>query len=229
MKEFDLPQITVACDRMEQELPGERIINNNIQRELIKNPDFARYLARLLPLLPEDEPVETPPHPVYSAGRYRPSPAPRISRHRELVTRLGGLLESCWGHGLDITGFGLQDLVESLEIDGLTPAHRLVYLSNFAPMILTHEQRGAAVNSLRRCIDVPVELSRDQQDQLLEPYTADSCLFCNTPFSEAWGLLERCPEPRGIPGSCMSARLRSVWGWRSTPGLRRMLRNIPGC
>lgn len=173
LKEFDIEQLTGACDRMEQELTLKPPFGTSIQRELIQNPAFARYLGRLLPLLPDDSLTE-------------------------MADQLDDLLESCQGQGFDVTVCNLQDLVETLEIEGLTSAHRLAYLVNFAPMVLTHDQRGNAINSLRHCVDVPMELTHEQQDLLLEPYTSTRHLFSHTTFREVWGLLEHCPDLHGI-------------------------------
>ena len=63
LKEYALPQLREACGRIAQELPGDAAKGLHVQRELIRNPAFARYLARLLPLLPEEEPPE-PAQPV---------------------------------------------------------------------------------------------------------------------------------------------------------------------
>lgn len=198
LREFDLPELNEACGRMEEELPGERPVWENIQRELIQNPAFARYLARLLPLLPEDASME-PPKPVYPAGRYgQPTIQVAPSRRSEMMCRLDGFVEACQNSGKDPAGYNLQDLVGILEMDELDGAGRLVYLENFAPMALTHEQKGLAINSLRQCRDVPVMLTRGQRDQLLEPYASVSSLFCNAVFGDVWELLERCPGLRKI-------------------------------
>lgn len=198
LKEFGLPELDEACERMEEELPGERPAGKSIQRELIQNPAFARYLARLLPLLPKDAPTE-PPKPVYPAGRYG-QPAPKVvpSRRGELIHRLNGFVEACQGNGKDPAGYNLQDVVGILDMDGLDNAGRLVYLENFAPMALTHEQKGIAINSLRQCVEVPIALTREQRDQLLEPYASVSSLFAKAAFGDVWELLERCPVLRKI-------------------------------
>lgn len=199
LREFDLPELNEACGRMEEELPGERPVWENIQRELIQNLAFARYLARFLPLLPEDTPTE-PPKPVYPAGRYSSQPTIQAapSRRSEMMCRLDGFVEACQGNGKDPAGYNLQDLVGILEMDELDGAGRLVYLENFAPMALTHEQKGLAINSLRQCRNVPVMLTREQKDQLLEPYASVSSLFAKAAFGDVWALLERCPGLRKI-------------------------------
>ena len=140
-----------------------------------------------------------PPKPVYPAGRYsQPTIQVAPSRRSEMMCRLDGFVEACQGNWKDPAAYDLRDMVEILEMDELDGAGRLVYLENFAPMVLTHEQRGLAINSLRQCRDVPVTLTREQQDQLLEPYASVSSLFAKAAFGDVWALLERCPGLRKI-------------------------------
>ena len=170
LKEYGLPQLGEACGRVARELPGDAAMGPHIQRELIQSQGFARYLARLLPLLEQGQ-----------------------------LDRLDSLLASCQEHGVAVTRYGLKELVECLVYDGLEPNARLVYLENFASMVLPYKQRDTVINSLRQCRDVPVKLTRQQQDQLLEPYVPGSTLFRSSPFREEWELLERCPDLRKIP------------------------------
>ena len=136
LKEYGLPQLGEACGRVARELPGDAAMGPHIQRELIQRQGFARYLARLLPLLEQGQ-----------------------------LDRLDSLLASCQEHGVAVTRYGLKELVECLVYDGLEPNARLVYLENFASMVLPYKQRDTVINSLRQCRDVPVKLTRQQQDQ----------------------------------------------------------------
>ena len=195
LQEYPLPKLREACGRMAGEIPEDAAAGLHVQRELIRNPAFARYLARLLPLLPEEAPLE-PPKPA--AGRYGQPAKAAPSRRGKLMHRLDGFVGACQDKGKDPAGYNLQDVVEILETDELDGLGRLIYLENFVPRALDHEQRGRAINSLRQCVGVPAALTREQQDQLMEPYVPASSLFCGTAFSQVWALLERCPGLRGI-------------------------------
>lgn len=71
---FSLEELSACCERMEKSLPGTVISDEDAQRELIENPAFAAYLAKLLALLPEEPPAppEQPPAYSYGARRYVP-------------------------------------------------------------------------------------------------------------------------------------------------------------
>ena len=196
LKEYALPQLREACGRIAQELPGDAAKGLHVQRELIRNPAFARYLARLLPLLPEEEPPE-PAQPVLRRdNRYAPKAVPTYRTGP--MFWLDDFIKACQDNEKDPTGYNLQDVVAVLGIEGLDGSGRLCYLENFAPMALAHEQQGNAINSLRQCADVPVALTHEQRAQLMEPYTPACTLFRHTDFSQAYTLLERCPGLRKI-------------------------------
>ena len=82
LKEYGLPQLGKACGRVARELPGDAAMGPHIQRELIQRQGFARYLARLLPLLEQGQ-----------------------------LDRLDSLLASCQEHGVAVTRYGLKELV----------------------------------------------------------------------------------------------------------------------
>ena len=69
LKAYSIPQLAACCGRMEATLPGISITSKTMQKELIQNPAFAAYYARLLPLFPEDPPVEKKPAPAYATPR----------------------------------------------------------------------------------------------------------------------------------------------------------------
>ncbi|WP_304583938.1 hypothetical protein [Acutalibacter muris] len=197
LKEYPLPKLREACGRIAGELP-ENAAGLHVQRELIRNPAFARYLARLLPLLPEEAPPgqKQPVHPARRNAGYAPKTIPTYRSGPMLW--LDDFVKACQDNHKDPAGYELREVVEALGIEGLDGPGRLCYLENFAPMVLTHEQQGNAINSLRQCVGVPVTLTQEQQEQLLEPYTPACALFRNTGFSAVWELLERCPGPRKI-------------------------------
>lgn len=197
LKAYTIPQLSACCDRMEAALPGISAADRTLQRELIHNPAFAAYYARLLPLFPEDPPVEKKPEPAYTSRRnsytsYAP-PAPPSPR-TALMSALCGLLECCQANGRDVTAFPPEQLMAALALDRLTDYARLVYLENFAPMELSGEARRTAAASLRRCVDVPLALTGPQEALLLESFACDRDLFASAPFGEVWALLEGCPE-----------------------------------
>ena len=127
LKEFDLQQIMNGCDRMSTCLGNSHTLPNKIQRELIQNPLFAAYYAKLIPIFPEDPPTEPDKMITYVKGhgysRYSPLPARQVrhSQRTVLMDRLSDLLELCWANELDITAFPVCELMEVL---GLDPANR---------------------------------------------------------------------------------------------------------
>ena len=58
LRDYPIPSLLSCCDRKQESLPDISITAPALQRELIENPAFAAYYAKLLPLFPEDEPVE---------------------------------------------------------------------------------------------------------------------------------------------------------------------------
>lgn len=193
LKAYSIPQLTACCDRMDAALPGATVTDKTVQRELIRNPAFAVYYARLLPLFPEDPPVEKAPEPAYNPRRrysYTPPapPSPRAAR----MAALYGLLECCHANGTDVTAFPPDRLMEALALEGLTGDARLAFLTNFSSMELSAEARHRAAASLRRCIGVPLSLTAPQRALLLEPFVSGRELFASAPFGEIWTLLEGC-------------------------------------
>ena len=53
LKEFKIPQLRACCERVRRALAGKTPSGKDLQRELIQNPAFAAWYARLLPMLPE--------------------------------------------------------------------------------------------------------------------------------------------------------------------------------
>ena len=193
LKEAPIPQLMDCCDRMDRELPGVSVADKRLQAELIRNPAFAAWYARLLPLFPEEQPVEQKPEPVRNVRYYQPAPKPVLpSRRSVLTSRLGGVLEACQAHEREVTTFPQERLMDVLELDQLPDAARLVFLENFAQ--LSGDTRQTAINSLTRCYDVPLELTEQQKALLLEPYITTRHLFASAPFCEVAALLGDSPE-----------------------------------
>lgn len=199
LKAYSIPQLAACCGRMEATLPGISITSKTMQKELIQNPAFAAYYARLLPLFPEDPPVEKKPAPAYAASRrYSHTPPAPPSPRAALMAALRGLLECCQANGADVTAFPPDRLMAALALDKLTDDARLAYLTNFSPVGLSAEARQRAAASLRRCVGVPLALAESQRTLLLEPFASDRELFATAPFNEIWTMLEGCPELLGI-------------------------------
>lgn len=57
LKAYSIPQLVACCDRMEATLPGINITSKTMQKELIQNPAFAAYYARLWVLCWESPPA----------------------------------------------------------------------------------------------------------------------------------------------------------------------------
>lgn len=194
LRTIPIPRLTACCDRMDDALPGISVTDKTLQLELIQNPAFAAYYARLLPLFPEDPPVEKKPEPAYGSRRYYSTPAtPPPSPRAVLMAALHGLLESCQANGRDITAFPPDKLMEALALSQLKSCDQLAYLENFSPMELSDETRQTAAANLRHCVEVPLALTGPQKALLLEPFISDRELFAGAPFGEIWTLLESCP------------------------------------
>ncbi len=195
LKAYSIPQLVACCDRMEATLPGISITSKTMQKELIQNPAFAAYYARLLPLFPEDPPVEKKSAPAYATPRrYSHTPPAPPSPRAALMAALRGLLECCQANGADVTAFPPDRLMAALALDKLTDDARLAYLTNFSPVELSAEARQRAAASLRHCVGVPLALAQSQRMLLLEPFASDRELFATAPFNEIWTMLEGCPE-----------------------------------
>lgn len=198
LKAYSVPQLAACCDRMEATLPSVSVPDKTMQKELIQNPAFAAYYARLLPLFPEDPSPEKKPEPAYAIPRrnsytsYTP-PAPPSPR-AILMAALRGLVECCQTNGQDVAAYPPERLMEALALDRLTDYARLVYLENFAPMELSDEAKQTAAASLRHCTEIPLSLTGPQRALLLESFVCGRDLFASAPFGEVWSLLEGCPE-----------------------------------
>ena len=54
VRAYSLDQLSACCERMAEYLSGESIADKTLQCELIQNPAFAAYYAKLMTLLPEE-------------------------------------------------------------------------------------------------------------------------------------------------------------------------------
>ena len=196
LRDYPIPSLLSYCDRKQESLPGISITDPALQRELIENPAFAAYYAKLLPLFPEEEPAEPEPACRPCSGRnYHPQssrPAPP-SRRASLMAALYGLVEACQSHEKDITAYPQEQVMDILMEDALDPYTRLVFLENFAAAELPEDTRRTVVANLHRCIAVPLELTERQKALLVEPYVMTRPLFQTAPLEEIVTLLDSCP------------------------------------
>ena len=123
VKEFPVGQLAACCGRMDAVLPDEAVLERQVQRELIQNPSFAAWYAKLLPMLPEEPPAEEEePKPARAPGQYRAAPpAPPLSRRAALTVELCKLLEACTVNATDIAAYPPDRVAESEELQGLCP------------------------------------------------------------------------------------------------------------
>ena len=196
---FSIPQLQHCCDRMRKYLPDIHVYEAEFQQELIQNPSFAYYYARVLRALPEEpkEEQESPPFPACnhnarSMQNYRKSQS--HSRIDRMTLRLKYLLNDCWKNECDMTAFPVPELIEALDQDWLTDDCRLCYLINFAPMHLSKEQQQTVSLGLSNSVSVPLYLSDAQRTVLQQPCTGTRLLFATSDFKEVCTLLESTPD-----------------------------------
>lgn len=178
---YDIPKLMACCDRIAAHLPDMKFPCNQIQRELIENPDFAPWYARLLALneqMPEGETQEAAP--VKLDGK-------------ELVTGLSELLETSWENELPITAYTENDVLAALIQGQLSSSAQLAYLAGRAPMDLFHGPGAQLAENLAVCGDIPVPLDDAQWALMEEPFVATRCLFTWVPFEKIAELFRFCP------------------------------------
>lgn len=185
-------------------LIGIHVYEVNLQKELIQNPEFAAYYAELLPILPEEPPMEKTPEPTrgtsaYGHSRnypyYHSSPRPALlSRRAELIRRLCDLLEQCWAQKRSITGYQRRHLIQALELGQVDAITRLIFLDNFAAQELGEEDRQSVAENLSTCASTPLELSEEQRALLREPFISTQSVLFSSEFEDVWPLLETNPE-----------------------------------
>ena len=87
----------------------------------------------------------------------------------------------------------------SWKHENLNSEQELIFLENFSSDNLSPEARRTAASSIHNCSGLPLELSQEQKNLLLEPYTASRTLFSRAMFDEIWTLLESCPGVKKYP------------------------------
>ncbi len=181
--EFTAGQIISCCDRMVKHLDCTLDFPKNVQRELIQNPQFAPWLARLMAL----------------AGKTANSgPEGPRSDWDNLAQRLDELLEACWAGGKTITAYSENDVLFATEQLDLTSAARLTYLESFAPIELDDGTRTQILMNLSACGTVPVALDEGRRALLKEPFVGSRYLFATADFEDIWTLFQFCPALAGI-------------------------------
>lgn len=200
LKEFDLPQLTTCCDRLDASTLCSGIESvtagrKPAQRELIQNPEFVSYLETMLPLIPEEEPQEQQPAPGYSrySRSYGQTPT-KHSKRSEFLSALWELLEVCQAHERNITQYPANKVADALLMRFSNGTIRLAFLENFASMELSEDSCKIVTGGLENCVDVPLILNDVQKKLLMEPCTACSGLFRSAPFCEVWKLLDSAPN-----------------------------------
>ena len=129
----------------------------------------------------------------------------------ELRALYGVRLELYAGNQIDIAAVAAKGLFPiHIPMQGRAPDHLAQGVQRAAVVLPMVQKPGGG--SLRQCRDVPVKLTRQQQDQLLEPYVPGSTLFRSSPFREVWELLERCPD-LASPGSSRATRPQASSSW----------------
>ena len=181
--EFTAEQIISCCDRMAKCLDCTLDFPENVQRELIQNPQFASWLARLMAL----------------AGKTADSgPEESRSGWDNLAQRLDELLKACQDRGISITGYSEADVLFAMGQLDLTAATRLTYLESFAPIELDDGTRTQIFMNLSACGTVPVTLDEGRRALLKEPFVGSRHLFASADFEDVWSLFQFCPALTGI-------------------------------
>ena len=179
--EYDLPQLAACCDRIADHLPDTKFLYEQLQRELIENPDFAPWYARLLALneqMPEDETDEI---------------APVKLDRKDLATELSDLLEISGENKLPITAYSENDVLAALILYQLSSSAQLAYLAGRAPMDLFHGSGAQLAKNLAVCGDIPVPLDDAQWALMEEPFVETRLLFACVPFEKIAELFRFCP------------------------------------
>lgn len=195
---FTIPQLQQCCDRMGEHLPDVHVYETDFQKELIQNPAFAYYYARILRALPDEENEESEA-PAFPSGNsnsrslraYRT--AQTHSRRDRMISRLLALLNDCWKNECDMTAFPVPELIEALDQDWLTDDCRLCYLINFAPLHLSRADQQTVSLSLSNCVNVPLFLDDGQRTLLQQACVGTRVLFTTRDFEEVRALLESAP------------------------------------
>lgn len=179
-KDFSLPQIISACDRISACLGDAEAMPSNVQCELIRNQQFASWLAGLLALTQEK---------AEACGEAKAS----VCRSG-LLNELDDLLEACRPAEKNITNYSATDVMYALEGDGLTGMAQLAYLENFAPMALPDGERAQIRENLSVFETVPIALDGEQRTLLSQPFVGTRHLFVSSDLEEVSAPFRFCSE-----------------------------------
>ena len=187
--QYSLQQLRACCDRMAKALPGIHLYELEFQKELIENPSFADYYAKLLRDLPDGMRQELEPPDLPAGNRNSPSMSTyRYTQSHDrrdwLMLRLSRLLQDCRANEFDITAFATAELIETMDQGWLSDDCMLHYLLNFAPLHLSDEEQGQASLGLSNCVNVPLFLDEKQRAFLRERCVGTRVLFSTVDFEE---------------------------------------------
>lgn len=204
---FSIPELTACCDRITAHLPNFSFTDVGLQKELIQNESFAAYLAKLLPLLPEERDEDS-------------------ERRVLLMQRLCALVKVCQEDERDITVYPETALMEALSLDIRDTAMLLVFLDYFSPMKLEDTSKQTVMNGLNCCVKVPLELSGEQQELLLEPFVSSRHLFVSDPFPAICSFLNAHP---GLKDILRLLHQRQIHELLELAEYRVIAQDTPGC
>lgn len=196
--QYSLQQLRACCDRMAKALPGIHLYEREFQKELIENPSFADYYAKLLRELPDGMRQELEPPDLPAGNRNSPSMSTyRYTQSHDrrdwLMLRLSRLLQECRANEFDITAFATAELIETMDQGWLSDDCMLRYLLNFAPLHLNDKEQGQASLGLSNCVNVPLFLDENQRAFLRERCVGTRVLFSTVDFEEVRKLFESAP------------------------------------
>lgn len=182
--EFSRGQIISCCDRMIKYLDCTLHFSKNVQRELLQNPQFAPWLARLRDLTKKPTVNTELEEPCFDWNY--------------LAQRLEELLEVCWLREKMIIGYSEGDVLFVIGQFDLTADAQLTYLESVAPIELDDSTKVQIIKSLSVCKAVPIVLDNSRRALLTEPYVSTQYLFTSADFEDIWKLFQCCPTLAGI-------------------------------
>lgn len=182
--ELSTPELTACCNRLAAASLDISQIPEQLQRELIQNPDFSSWLTRLLSLWgTESEP----------SGETEETSSARLDRSG-LLAELSHLLEASWAHKQEITAYQPADVLALLEQIHLSYSAKLAYLTVYTSRNLSAEWRAQIVENLAICGAMPVPLSEEQWTLPEEPFVGTHPMFAKENFAKNSELFRFCPE-----------------------------------
>ena len=177
--EFSQEQILACCDRMLRCLDCTLYFPNNVQRELIRNQEFAPWLARLMACSgePAEDTGAEKAHPDWDA----------------LAERLSKLLSACWDSEKTVSSYSETDVLFAMRYEDMNERAQLAYLENFSPIELDDGDRTQIIKNLSACKGLPATLTDSQRALLSKPFVGSRSLFGSAGFEEIWPLFQFCP------------------------------------